>query len=72
MIQRKYWHISDVLLVLNEWSSETAIKNPVLPAIADVGRPKRSPESPFLMKRLKCLSWTVEKFLKPYPKLKDT
>ncbi|KAL0773994.1 hypothetical protein Bca101_039145 [Brassica carinata] len=65
--QRRYWHIADVPLVMNEWSPETALKPPdlsTLPMWIDL---KGVPILRFSYKGLKCLSRAAGKFIKLHP-----
>ncbi|CAF1915825.1 unnamed protein product [Brassica napus] len=64
VIQRRYWHISDVPLVVSEWSPESALKPPDLtdmPLWIDL---KGVPNDIFSHKDLKCLTRAAGKFVK--------
>ncbi|KAH0904437.1 hypothetical protein HID58_043940, partial [Brassica napus] len=65
--QRRYWHIADVPLVMNEWSPETALKPPDLSALPMWIDLKGVPSLMFSYKGLKCLSRAAGKFVKLHP-----
>lgn len=67
MIQRKYWHISDVPLVVSEWTPETAMKPSDLTAMPLWIDLKGVPNDLFSHRGLKCISKTVGKFVKIHP-----
>ncbi|WZZ57515.1 hypothetical protein YC2023_057622 [Brassica napus] len=67
VIQRKYWHVADVPLVVHEWSSETAMNPPDLSALPMWVDLKGVPNSLFSHKGLKCLARAVGNFVKLHP-----
>lgn len=67
VIQRRYWHISDVPLVVNKWSLETALDPPDLSAMPIWIDLKGVPSMLFSHKALKCLSRAAGKFVKLHP-----
>lgn len=67
VIQRRYWHISDVPLVVNKWSLETALDPPDLSAMPIWIDLKGVPSMLFSHKALKCLSRAAVKFVKLHP-----
>lgn len=67
VINRKYWHISDVPLVVNEWSPESALNPPDLSAMPLWIDLKGVPNGLFSHKGLKCLTRAVGKFVKLHP-----
>ncbi|KAG2281692.1 hypothetical protein Bca52824_052912 [Brassica carinata] len=67
VIQRRYWHISDIPLVVNEWSPESALQPPDLSAIPIWIDLKGVPSMLFSHKALKCLSRAAGKFVKLHP-----
>ncbi|KAF2580222.1 hypothetical protein F2Q68_00004936 [Brassica cretica] len=68
VIQRRYWHVADILLVVREWSPETAL-DPLdlskMPIWIDL---KGVPNLLFSRKGLKCLSRAAGKYVKLHPK----
>ncbi|WZZ33528.1 hypothetical protein YC2023_016929 [Brassica napus] len=64
---RRYWHISDIPLVVNEWSPESALQPPDLSAIPIWIDLKGVPSMLFSHKALKCLSRAAGKFVKLHP-----
>ena len=70
VIQRLYWHISDVPLVVSEWSPESALKPPDLSAMPLWIDLKGVPNGLFSHKGLKCLTRAAGKFTSftPIPK----
>ncbi|KAF8113122.1 hypothetical protein N665_0056s0027 [Sinapis alba] len=67
VLNRKYWHISDVPLVVNEWSPESALTPPDLSAMPLWIDLKGVPNGLFSHKGLKCLTSAVGKFVKLHP-----
>ncbi|WZZ49447.1 hypothetical protein YC2023_049554 [Brassica napus] len=67
VIQRKYWHVADVPLVIHEWSPETAMNPPDLSALPMWVDLKGVPNQMFSHKGLKCLARTVGTFVKLHP-----
>lgn len=67
VIQRKYWHIADVLLVVNVWSPESAMHPPDLSAMPLWVDLKGVPNNLYSHKGLKCLSKAVGHFVKLHP-----
>lgn len=67
VIQRLYWHISDVPLVVSEWSPESALKPPDLSAMPLWIDLKGVPNGLFSHKGLKCLTRAAGKFVKLHP-----
>ncbi|KAJ4876557.1 DUF4283 domain-containing protein [Raphanus sativus] len=67
VINRKYWHISDVPLVMNEWTPESALNPPDLTAMPLWVDLKGVPNGLFSHKGLKCLTRAVGKFVKLHP-----
>ncbi|KAH0854770.1 hypothetical protein HID58_044832, partial [Brassica napus] len=67
VIQRRYWHISDVPLVVNKWSLETALDPQDLSAMPIWIDLKGVPSMLFSHKALKCLSRAARKFVKLHP-----
>ncbi|KAG2295599.1 hypothetical protein Bca52824_042268 [Brassica carinata] len=65
--QRRYWHIVDVPLVVNEWSPETALDPPELSALPMWIDLKGVPSLMFSYKGLKCLSRATGKLVKLRP-----
>ena len=67
VIQRRYWHVSDVPLVVREWSPETAL-DPLdilaMPMWIDL---KGVPNMLFSRKGLKCFPRATGKFVKLHP-----
>lgn len=66
-INRKYWHIADVPLVVNEWSPESALNPPDLSAMPLWIDLKGVPNGLFSHKGLKCLTRAAGKFVKLHP-----
>lgn len=64
VINRKYWHISEVPLVVNERSPELALHLPDLSAMPLWVDLKGVPNGLFSHKGLKCLNRAVCKFVK--------
>ncbi|XP_013674173.2 uncharacterized protein LOC106378615 [Brassica napus] len=67
VIQRRYWHIADIPLVVNEWSPESALQPPDLSAMPIWIDLKGVPSMLFSQKALKCLSRAAGKFVKLHP-----
>lgn len=67
VIQRRYWHIADIPLVVNEWSPESALQPPDLSAMPIWIDLKGVPSMLFSHKALKCLSRAAGKFVKLHP-----
>ncbi|KAF3595218.1 hypothetical protein DY000_02020681 [Brassica cretica] len=67
VIQRRYWHIADIPLVVNEWSPETALDPPDLSAMPMWVDLKGIPSLLFSHKALKCMSRAVGSFVKLHP-----
>uniref|UniRef100_A0A0D3CPN0 DUF4283 domain-containing protein n=1 Tax=Brassica oleracea var. oleracea TaxID=109376 RepID=A0A0D3CPN0_BRAOL len=67
VIQRRYWHIADVPLVVSEWSPETALAPLDLSAMPMWIDLKGVPSLLFSHKALKCLSRAAGKFFKLHP-----
>ncbi|CDY28136.1 BnaC06g03170D [Brassica napus] len=67
VIQRRYRHIADVPLVVNEWSPETALAPPDLSAMPMWIDLKGVSSLLFSHKALKCLSRAAGKFVKLHP-----
>ncbi|CAN6846331.1 unnamed protein product, partial [Brassica oleracea] len=67
VIQRRYWHIADIPLVVNEWSLESALQPPDLSAMPIWIDLKGVPSMLFSQKALKCLSRAAGKFVKLHP-----
>ena len=67
VIQRKYWHVADVPLVVHEWSPETAMNPPDLSAMPMWVDLKGVPNSLFSHKGLKCLARAAGTFVKLHP-----
>lgn len=67
VLQRRYWHIADIPLVVNEWSPETALDPPDLSAMPIWIDLKGVPSLLFSHKALKCLSRATGKFVKLHP-----
>uniref|UniRef100_A0A0D3AS77 DUF4283 domain-containing protein n=1 Tax=Brassica oleracea var. oleracea TaxID=109376 RepID=A0A0D3AS77_BRAOL len=67
VIQRRYWHILDVPLVVSEWSPESALKPPDLTAMPLWIDLKGVPNDLFSHKGLKCLTRAAGKFVKLHP-----
>ena len=67
VIQRCYWHIADIPLVVNEWSPETALQPPDLSAMPIWIDLKGVPSLLFSHKALKCLSQAAGNFVKLHP-----
>ncbi|XP_013738673.1 uncharacterized protein LOC106441397 [Brassica napus] len=65
--QRRYWHIADIPLVVNEWSPETALDPPDLSAMPIWIDLKGVPSLLFSHKALKCLSRAAGNFVKLHP-----
>lgn len=66
-INRKYWHVADVPLVVNEWSPESALNPPDLSAMPLWIDLKGVPNGLFSHKGLKCLTRAAGKFVKLHP-----
>lgn len=67
VIQRRYWHIANVPLVVNEWSPETALDPPDLLTMP-IWIVLKGVPSPLISQRaLKCLSRAAGKFVKLHP-----
>lgn len=67
VLHRKYWHIADIPLVVNDWSPETASAQPdlsVMPMWIDL---RGVPSNLFPLKGLRCLSRADGKFVKLHP-----
>ena len=67
VIQRRYWHISDVPLVVSEWTPESALNPPDLTAMPLWIDLKGVPNDIFSHKGLKCLTRAAGKFVKLHP-----
>lgn len=67
VIQRRYWHVSDVPLVVREWSPETALDPLDISAMPMWIDLKGVPNMLFSRKGLKCLSRATGKFVKLHP-----
>ncbi|WZZ61199.1 hypothetical protein YC2023_061306 [Brassica napus] len=67
VIQRRYWHISDVPLVVSKWTPESALNPPDLTAIPLWIDLKGVPNDLFSHKGLKCLTRAAGKFVKLHP-----
>ena len=67
VLERNYWHIADVPLVVNEWSPETATLKPDLSSMPMWIDLKQVPSHLFSAKGLKCLARGVGKFVKLHP-----
>lgn len=67
VLQRKYWHIADIPLVVNEWSPETAAHPPDLTAMPLWVDFRGVPNALFSHKGLKCLTRAVGKYVKLHP-----
>ncbi|KAL0705747.1 hypothetical protein Bca4012_072172 [Brassica carinata] len=67
VINRTYWHIAEVPLVVNEWSPETALNPPDLSAMPIWIDLKGVPSMMFSHKALKCLSRAAGNFVKLHP-----
>ncbi|CAF1927694.1 unnamed protein product [Brassica oleracea var. botrytis] len=70
VIQRKYWHIADVPLVVSVWSPESALHPPdhsAMPLWVDI---KGVPNALYSHKGLKCLSRAIGGFVKLHPNTK--
>ena len=67
VINRRYWHIAEVPLVVNEWSPETALNPPDLSAMPIWIDLKGVPSMMFSHKALKCLSRAAGNFVKLHP-----
>ena len=63
VIQRKYWHVGDVPLVVHEWSPETAMNPPDLSSLPMWVDLKGVPNLMFSHKGLKCLARAVGSLL---------
>lgn len=67
VLQRKYWHIAEVPLVVNVWSPESALNPPdlsVMPLWVDL---KGVPNNLYSHKGLRCHAKPTGKFLKLHP-----
>uniref|UniRef100_A0A0D3ECX5 DUF4283 domain-containing protein n=1 Tax=Brassica oleracea var. oleracea TaxID=109376 RepID=A0A0D3ECX5_BRAOL len=67
VIQRKYWHIADIPLVVNVWTPESALHPPDLLAMPLWVDLKGVPNNLYSHKVLKCLSRAVGQFVKLHP-----
>lgn len=67
VLRRRYWHVSDVPLVVNVWTPETAASPPDLTAMPLWVDLKSVPSYLFSHKGLKCVSSQVRKFVKLHP-----
>lgn len=67
VIKRRYWHVTDVPLVVREWSPETALDPLDLSALPMWIDLKGVPNMLFSRKGLKCLSRAAGKFVKLHP-----
>lgn len=67
VIQRRYWHIADIPLVVNEWSPDTAQHPPDLSAMPLWIDFKGVSSLLFSHKALKCLSRAAGNFVKLHP-----
>lgn len=67
VVQRKHWHISDVPLVVNVWSPESALNPPdlsLMPMWVDL---RGVPNNLYSHKGLRCLFKAAGKFVKLHP-----
>ncbi|KAF3499171.1 hypothetical protein F2Q69_00044231 [Brassica cretica] len=67
VIQRKYWHIADIPLVVNVWTPESALHPPDLSAMPLWVDLKGVPNNLYSHKGLKFLSRAVGQFVKLHP-----
>ncbi|WZZ70089.1 hypothetical protein YC2023_081459 [Brassica napus] len=67
VLRRRYWHVTDVPLVINLWTPETAASPPDLSAMPLWVDLKSVPNYMFSHKGLKCLSSPVGKFVRLHP-----
>lgn len=67
VLQRKYWHIADVPLVVNVWSPESALNPPDLTSIPLWVDLRGVPNDIYSHKGLKCVTKAVGKFVKLHP-----
>ena len=67
VIQRKYWHIADIPLVVNVWSPESALNPPDLSAMPLWVDLRGVPNNLHSHKGLRCLSKAAGKFVKLHP-----
>ena len=67
VIQRKYWHIADIPLVVNVWSPESAQNPPDLSAMPLWVDLRGVPNTLYSNKGLKCLVRAVGNFVKLHP-----
>nr|VDD35943.1 unnamed protein product [Brassica oleracea] len=65
--KQRYWHISDILLVVNDWSPETAASPPDLSAMPLWVDLNSVPGHLFSRVGLKAVSTPVGKFVKLHP-----
>ncbi|KAG2307339.1 hypothetical protein Bca4012_083639 [Brassica carinata] len=65
-----YWHVSDVLLVVNEWSLATASADPDLTGMPMLVDLKGVPSHLFSRKGIKCLAGATVCFVKLHPTTK--
>lgn len=67
VIQRKYWHIADIPLVVNVLSPESALNPPDLSSMPLWVDLRGVPNNLYSHKGLKCLSKAIGKFVKLHP-----
>lgn len=67
VIQRKYWHIADIPLVVNVWSPESALNPPDLSSMPLWVDLRGVPNNLYSHKGLRCLSKAAGKFVKLHP-----
>lgn len=67
VLQRKYWHIADVPLVVNFWSPELALNPPDLTSMPLWVDLRGVPNDLYSHKGLKCVTKAVGKFVKLHP-----
>ena len=67
VIQHRYWNITDIPLVVNEWPPETVLDPPDLSAMLIWINLKGVPSLMFSHRALKCLSRAAGKFVKLHP-----
>ncbi|KAL0707478.1 hypothetical protein Bca4012_073904 [Brassica carinata] len=67
VLQRKHWHITDIPLVVNVWSPESAMNPPDLSAMPLWVDLKGVPNNLYSHKGLRCLSKAVGKFVRLHP-----
>ncbi|KAG2256184.1 hypothetical protein Bca52824_075478 [Brassica carinata] len=67
VLQRKHWNITDIPLVVNVWSPESAMNPPDLSAMPLWVDLKGVPNNLYSHKGLRCLSKAVGKFVRLHP-----